>query len=62
MAVQFMDPWPVLRMPKFCDRGVPPPAMALKVKPVWESRITAEDWVIESVTGTCLPLILTAPE
>ena len=66
VAVQLMEPCPVLRMPKFCESGTPPCATAVKLKALCESRMMAVGALTDKVTGTLMvlpaPLIVTVPE
>ena len=66
MAVQLMEPCPVLRMPKFCDSGTPPCATAVKLKAVCDTRMMAVGALTDNVTGTLIvlpaPVIVTVPE
>ena len=59
VALQLMEPCPMLRMPKFCGRGTPPCATAVKLKPLCETRIMAVGALTDRVTG--MLMLLPAP-
>jgi hypothetical protein len=60
-AVQLMEPCPVLRMPKFCGSGTPPCATALKLNPLWESRMAAVGTPADTDRITGILMLLPAP-
>ena len=60
VAVQLMEPCPVLSMPTFCGRGTPPCATAVKLKALCETRMLALGAMTDKVTGTLT--LLPAPE
>ena len=51
-AVQLICPWPILRTPTVCAGTTPPPATAVNVSPVCESRIVCRPVVTVADTGT----------
>ena len=52
VAVQLIEPRPVLKMVNVCGGVAPPCATAVKLIPLWEIRITALLLETESVTAT----------